>query len=191
MKKTAKEIEEIKEVAKKTLEWYCGNNSEETGSRSCGNLKLDNFIKHLGIEPSISEGMFVTNEFGCIVYARKIDGSLIYGYGINLNGNYEQDNERIWYLTNPREATKQEVEEAFTKLARKMGYVKGVTFKSAYSGDEYTAENDVISFDHDPDDFYILLNRMAIFNNGKWAEIIEQESEISKAYKALGKALGV
>jgi len=194
MKKTAKEIEEIKEIAKKTLEWYDENNPEETGYPFNNTLKLDNFIKHLGIEPSISEGMFVANKFGSIVYARKIDGSEVYGYGIDSSGDYYKDDENVLRLPNPREATKQEVEEAFTKLARKMGYVKGITFKSALTGEERTAETDAISFVYNLDDFMVYLDGMAIFDNGKWAKIIEkkhQEMTVAEIEKALGKKIKI
>lgn len=108
------------------------------------------------------------------------------GYGFASNGNWIVS-KKGWNFgsCNWREATQQEVSSALIAEAKKRGFVEGAKFKSSFS------ENDKIRTVTETDSWYFNINENTltistnviewnkaqsnpiIFENGKWAEIIQ------------------
>lgn len=96
-----------------------------------------------------------------------------------------------WGISNLEEATEEEVTEALTKEAIRLGFVDGVTFKLSYSGENWTASGN-IAFERDGNSMYLIADKaetkhdsyvrsfrscLQIFDNGVWAEIVELPTE--------------
>ena len=79
-------------------------------------------------------------------------------------------------------ATYQEVEEALINEAKKRGYDKGVSIKECLQGGDYNAKlknGFTFSFDYGLWSYsYTNGQNVCIFKDGKWAEIIQQPTEI-------------
>ena len=88
------------------------------------------------------------------------------------------------------EATKEEVEEALIKEAKKRGFKKGVTIDK--SNLDYPFKKIwIISSNHyffDITDNTLMIGSDYIFNNGKWAEIIPEAKEMT--VEEISKELG-
>ena len=79
-------------------------------------------------------------------------------------------------------ATEQEVKEALINEAKKRGYDKGVSIKECLQGGDYNAKlknGFTFSFDYGLWSYsYTNGQNVCIFKDGKWAEIIQQPTEI-------------
>ena len=74
-------------------------------------------------------------------------------------------------------ATNDEVEDALIKEAKRRGYKRGVTFKSAFSGNIRTADDSSLYFYDDGD---LHLDGNAVLCEGKWAEIVPKVEDTLK-----------
>lgn len=98
-----------------------------------------------------------------------------YGFGV-MGGWYDDDNTYTWTAHDLKEATKEEVEQALIKEAKKRGYVEGARIKCLYFGQEYTITSEKHWEDFDGKELLMVESEgtgVWIFKNGKWAEIVE------------------
>lgn len=72
-------------------------------------------------------------------------------------------------------ASVEQITSILTMVALHKGFKEGVKFKSAYSGSVYTANLPIFTYSESSDGLY---NNSAIYWQGKWAEILPQESPI-------------
>jgi len=82
-----------------------------------------------------------------------------------------------------RKATDKEVEDALIAEAKRRGYKKGLRIKCLCMGNEEIPLGSVFNFDG----HYFYLDGTQIFQNGKWAEIVEtKKMTVEEVEKALG-----
>ena len=102
------------------------------------------------------------------------------GYGFDYSeseeGEFFNDHDTPWIITGLKPATDQEVETALIAEAKKRGFKEGVEFRSVYGTDNPITVAQSSRFSLDILEGYVFLNGMAIFNNGKWAEIIKPKT---------------
>lgn len=102
-------------------------------------------------------------------------------YGFNSFGNYSTSYVFIDY-TNAVLATEEEVKEALKKEARRRGFKEGVKIGKSMLSDDYNHNNiltsDELYFNELHDYGYIWIGNVLIYDNGKWAEIIQEPKEI-------------
>ena len=119
------------------------------------------------------------NNRGIIARCTKTtEGKGFIGYGLSAIGVWRD--EALWLSDyEPFEATKEEVEEALIKEAKRRGFKEGVRFKSAYNSYEFVFES-MGTWDECRTPYASLCAEPAgaIFCNGKWAEIISEPKVI-------------
>jgi hypothetical protein len=133
-------------------------------------------------------------KYDVILNVTKIENNEIFGYGF-VNGKYV--NECVFYsnhnykeaISNLTEITPQEVETALKNEAVKIGFgKKGVTFTDIF-GEKLTSDIDGFDFwnlrqkyiDVSAENKFniaVCKNKGVIYSNGKWAEIIKEETYI-------------
>lgn len=107
-------------------------------------------------------------------------GKSVFAYGIDFEGNWNKTcnwmNIDDIGISDIREATKEEIENALVEEAVKRGFAKGVYFNSPNGKYTYTAINNKFEFIiDDPTYQRLMIGDHAIMVNGKWAEIIPEE----------------
>lgn len=122
---------------------------------------------------------------GCLAFVEKIIGRDFIGYGFTSSGKFVESQEN-WTIgfRGWEEATEEEVFEALKNEAVKRGFVEGVCFKSALSGNNYKFKNIFT----ESTDMIWSKNGGVIFDNGKWATIIETITK-EEAEKLLNKKI--
>lgn len=142
--------------------------------------QIDNFKE----EPKIEIGKWYTDndsDSDFLMCVTKINGDEYFGYGFTgCSGYRNSDDNNSWGSISydiKREATDKEVEEALIKEAKKRGFKKGVTVnqKTAYNGEGGSYEIGAQRYLYSPIAQNFSISGVGIFNNGKWAEIIEDE----------------
>lgn len=147
--------------------------------------KLQKKLKELET-PKLEKGRWYKHDEGGVYYATSFSkvGSM-FGYGVESDGDWYEciSNNGIGCLLNNyhtkeciRPATREEVESALIKEAKRRGYDKGVRISSVYSdmykgrilGDICVTETYQLWADSDE------CANVQIFEDGKWAEIIEK-----------------
>ena len=94
-------------------------------------------------------------------------------YGFDYNGIFQEVIGVHKHEVNEYyEATKQEIEQALTNEAKRRGFE--------------TSENE---FHFYKEDNTLLIDGVEIFNNGQWAEIIDEKAELKEEIKELRKKL--
>jgi len=105
-----------------------------------------------------------------------IDGYI--GYGITGSGTWTNE---FWHREEESGlyvlATSSEIKEALIKEAEKRGFKEGVKFK-CIDGDEWISPNRIVNNKSWEYELNSLSKRgqVCIYHNGKWAEIIEEET---------------
>lgn len=117
----------------------------------------------------------------------KIKENSFWFYGLDVNGNWE-DND--WYLIkncNLIKATKQEIEQALIDEAIRRGFKEGVKFKNMYSH-EPKILNGIFVYIKEQNKLMVkdgFCNDYDIFVKGQWAEIIDEKAELKQEIKEL------
>ena len=167
-----------KEQVKETLEnmlYGCGKFCTDQAGK---------FTKEFMIEIGLIEEEFEVkkwykSKFGVIVFFERTRTGVFYGYGFNANGHWMDDDgcnftnkKNYWTL-----ATGKEVGEALIKEAKKRGFGNNVDFISLETGGTVDCKNIRGIFDYSKRSNALLLNGHYVFQNGKWAEIVEEKKE--------------
>jgi len=121
-----------------------------------------------------------TGESKFLFYIEDIDesGGLnpIFSYGFNLHGNWSGKACRSRDILKWREATHEEVSAALIEEAKRRGYKEGVVVSELGFTKSGAIEANGFNFESDLN--MLLLGNSVIFDNGQWAEIVEQPKEI-------------
>ena len=129
-----------------------------------------------------------------LICLTRLEGNLYYGYGFDSDGKWVDDDGDFWgnaYNDISRPATDKEVETALIKEAKKRGFKEGITVKGCdgrigkRTAEHYLyfkEDNNIQSCEWDG------LDNCLIFDNGKWATIIETITK-EQAEKELGKTI--
>ena len=131
-----------------------------------------------------------------LYYITKIKEDSFWFYGLDVNGNWE-DND--WYLIkncNLSKATKQEIEQTLTEEAKRRGFKKGVKFKCLISAEvgvlieDYFLYNGSFGRGNSLESAFKndIINGV-LFKEGQWAEIIDDKYELKQEIKYLRKKL--
>ena len=114
-----------------------------------------------------------------------------YSYGIHSNGSWMDVH--FWFgcsksIERWQPATEEEVFKALKKEAVRRGVKEGVKVKSTFDGNQYTLNNYSFTFNRDGKNT-MAFGGVQIFNNGKWATIIEPAlpKSLQKAIDEIGK----
>lgn len=110
---------------------------------------------------------------GCI---KEYDKERFYYYGLNTGGVW--NNNDFYFLRDSllTPATDEEVESMLKKEAKKRGFKEGVYFNPVASASKSKIKKDWIFVDS----VNLLTNDgLEVFNNGKWATIVEQPKEMT------------
>lgn len=128
-------------------------------------------------EPVLEVGKWYTDndDYGFLVYITKIKQEKYFGYGFDGNGDWCNDDNEDWGDVSDidKPATYKEVRTAIEKEAVKR-YPIGAKVKCLLDGRVFNIIRESVF------DFDILGNKgyfggVKVFDNGKWAEIIEEE----------------
>lgn len=150
--------------------------------------------KHLTPEPVIEVGFWWkfegVNDFDCsklLIFVTGFNNNgKPKGYGFDIDGKWIEDDENYWcvYDLKPIKATPEEVEQRLIEEAKKIGYKPGMAIESLFS-----MSNNKISthaeyvYTHKDND--IVYGGVWIYKNGKWAEIIDEKTEIRESVARL------
>ena len=106
-------------------------------------------------------------------------------YGIDSWGRWNNSFFDYEYnLNNYTPATPEEIEKGLIEMAEKMGFKEGVRYKLPLSNLEVIPADNIFTFDND----CLYISGWAIFQKGKWAQIIPDTKEmtIAEIQKELG-----
>jgi len=99
------------------------------------------------------------------------------GYGFNSSNEFIDFDSFGWAYDTIQLATNEQVRESLIKEAKKRGYKAGVTVKSAISGNKLYITKCNLIFNEILNNLY--MDIVCIFYDGKWAEIVETELELT------------
>jgi len=144
------------------------------------------FIK----EELVLNRWYKNNDYPNLVYLTKLNrkqdpynefGTFAEGYGFLFNDKNEWGGDGLLFADTRKFtlATPQEVETALINEARKRGFKEGVKIKTPVNKHEYIVNNDIFSFNEKSNILY--LSGKSIFNNGNFAEILPQPTELTVA----------
>lgn len=105
-------------------------------------------------------------------------------YGFDSEGWYRTQDSNLGVNTFLTKATPQEVEAALIAEAKKRGFVKGAIFTTPVNKIECTIKD----YSFKKIDNCLYLDGMALFNDGKWATIVETITK-EEAEKLLNKKI--
>lgn len=111
-----------------------------------------------------------------IAYCERLYERGFYGYGFDDNGVWSANDLWLENADDPLEATKEEVEEALIKEAKRRGFKDGIKFVSSKSSLKGRINTSSFNYLEDCNELCCLDysgQTDSIFHNGKWAEIIE------------------
>jgi hypothetical protein len=111
------------------------------------------------------------------------NGKSTFGFFTGAYGKWEFGNDLKKQLIL---ATDKEVEQAFIKEAKKIGFKEGVKFIDVVDGELEVVDGNV--YEYYPNVDILTLNSDRIYKNGKWAEILETITK-EQAEKELGKTI--
>lgn len=152
--------------------------------------------------PSLEVGKWYMHLDNLLFYVREIKEKNCYGYGF-WDGEWFDDCKSIHdnndCMQDIRLATKKEVEEALIAEAKRRGYNNGVDFNCCTYSVKVKVSERIYFHIYENGDTHLYSNGF-IFNNGKWAEIIndptkdkiaELEARINKGQKELQELKGL
>lgn len=117
-----------------------------------------------------------------LVFFTKIEGNDGFGFGFITCSTWIDENDCSWDLKDlvVRKATPQEVGEALKNECIKLGIVKGTRVKSVTSGVNRSIDSKKLEYYEDYPECgeVVFANGTAVYNKGKFAEIIEDSFEI-------------
>ena len=127
----------------------------------------------------------------------KTENGSYFGFGFNSDGEWAEDDNKIWgdiSFDIHRSATDEEVEQALKKEAKKRGFKKGAYM--VHNKEEYPDQQEPILIENNK--FELIVGGFCvfgweIFSNGKWATIIEDKKEmtVSDIEKELGYSVKI
>jgi len=152
--------------------------------KSFFNISSDLMVEHLkekGLIEEFEVGKLYRSESGSIAIYQTEDS----GYGFNSRDKYEScfhfNVNHLWVLAN--EEDKKRFETALITEAKKIGFKEGVKITNVINNNTALVLEDGLSY-YLSDNRLIIkwdnnggLSTWTIFNNGKWATIIEEERE--------------
>jgi hypothetical protein len=155
-------------------------------SNGCAEF-VNEWIKNRLEEP-FKEGWYIykTNP-KFLVYTSKHDDGIFWGYGFGRNGDWFINSSVS--LSGCRPATKEEVEKALIEEAERRGFKEGTTMvgwdinktHNTIKGASYTYYKEQTVDSDDDETFFtensLWLGNTMLFDNGTWAEIVEEEKE--------------
>ncbi len=171
-----------KELVKYWIEKYSDESILPFATNEC-----DNFIeKHLTPEPVIEVGFWYKHPNGrhpnWLAYNDGGDG-----YGFGTNGSWLDGYDgivRYLHQIKAEKATRQEVEQRLIEEAKRRGFVEGAKYDCVLSEatnlnftDAFNGHVNKWQYDHKNQTLSKECNQY-IFNKGKWAEIIDDKSEV-------------
>lgn len=126
----------------------------------------------------VKSGNWYKGEGRTLIFVKRIEDGEIFGYGFDMFERYYEDDENPWGLgCNPRIATKEEVKQALISEAKNRGFEYGVKFKNNLG---YKCVVGSVPFRYENNTLYAIgYGKHAIFEYGKWAEIIPQAKELT------------
>jgi hypothetical protein len=106
-------------------------------------------------------------------------------YGFDINGDWFDDEEYGFHEYYDIPATDKEVKEALIEEAKRRGFKEGVTVNEV--GDRCNGNMTIIGNEYDlfSRNKKLMVGDGIVFNNGKWADIIENKVFIKKIYQNL------
>lgn len=119
-----------------------------------------------------------------------IDSNYCKVFGFDNLGHWMAENAKT-FPDNDFEATPKQVETALINQAKKKGFIKGVEHYITNGSANLIARGSRFYFDKYRNK--LLFNNWSIFENGKWAEIIPEETKVisvEKAEKILSEKYG-
>jgi len=124
-----------------------------------------------------------------LMYFTKTVHNTCFGYGFDNVGIW--NNELEFFTTNWIPVTEQEVFEALKNEAVKKGFKVGCKVIAPKGTNGIITDNFSHEFRVEPNKFYF--HNMCVFENGQWAEIIDQPKEItiSERLERIEKHLGI
>jgi len=164
------------------------------------NRGYQKWLKEKGIiEPELEVGKWYKSGKRLVCYSGTYEKKdMMCGYGFGIGGRWRSGKTTTYGHSSAfREATHEEVEEALIAEAKRRGFKKGCSFVPLNNDlliREYESptSNSFVYFDCSigltmSDDY----SNVSIFNNGKWAEIIENPEleALEKKYKELGEEI--
>ena len=150
---------------------------------ACSNWKIEiekEFPK-LFVRDELEVGKWYKSNMGRILCCTKNTGHTFDGYGVDKYGNWINE-ESFWSTSDFSPATDKEVEEALIKEAKKRGFKEGVSIDSLCDGgcNNVKIIEEGISLDNmDAVTELRCGYGYTIFNDGKWATIIDQPKKLT------------
>ncbi len=125
-------------------------------------------------------------EFGSSLFrVTKINGNYATAYGFNFVGKWqdEKDEFAFSHLENKTLATPEEVETALINEAKKRGLYGNISIITPYDGTERRLKDNGSKFNYfeNEKECYLTYYGWRVFQNGKWATIIEQPTKMTVA----------
>ena len=109
-------------------------------------------------------------------------------YGFNIDGDWMTGNGQFLDDGKFKPATKEEVEQALLKEAKKRGFKDGVKIKRAWDSETQTLKN-CYNYGYYPSLKTFDIGNWQVFEDGVWAEIIENKlpTKLQEAIDEIGK----